>query len=115
MGRDIELFGQNLPVACGLVEHEDEVRIFKNIRYLVGSQQILDVLRNTCRRATPLAETLPDLHRIGRGLFLTKQEMEFVYKESGRFSGVTVRSYTAPDGIRKRWNSSIKNRVVFPA
>ena len=25
--------------------------------------------------------------------------MEFVYKESGRFSGVTVRSYAAPDGI----------------
>ena len=25
--------------------------------------------------------------------------MEFVYKESGRFSGVTVRRYTAPNGI----------------
>ena len=25
--------------------------------------------------------------------------MELVYKKSGRFSGVTVRSYTAPDGI----------------
>ena len=35
VGRDIELLGEDLPVTGGLVEHEDEVGVFKNIRYLV--------------------------------------------------------------------------------
>ena len=62
MGRDVELLCQDLPVARGLVQHEDEVRIFKNIRHLVGSQQVLDVLGDPGGSAAPLAETLPDLH-----------------------------------------------------
>src|SRR5699024_10136173 len=41
----------------------------------------------------------PDLHRIGRGLFLTKQEMELVYKKSGCVPDVMVRSYAAQNGI----------------
>ena len=72
MGRNVELFGEDLPVACSLVEHEDEVGVLKNIRHLVRSQQVLDVLGNAGGRAAPLAEALPDLHRVGRGLFLTK-------------------------------------------
>ena len=62
MGRDVELFGQNLPVAGSLVEHEDEVGILENIRHLVGSQQVLDVLGDAGGCAAPLAEALPDLH-----------------------------------------------------
>ena len=62
MGRDVELFGEDLPVAGGLIQHEDEVGVLENIRYLVGSQQVLDVLGDAGRGTAPLAETLPDFH-----------------------------------------------------
>ena len=36
MRGDIELFGENLPVAAGLIEHEDEIAVLKDVLHLAG-------------------------------------------------------------------------------
>ena len=45
---DIELLCKDSPVALCLIEHEDKIRVFKDIFYLAGSKQILNVLRDSC-------------------------------------------------------------------
>lgn len=41
MGRDIELLGENLPVAAGLIEHEDEIAVLKDVLHLAGGEQVV--------------------------------------------------------------------------
>ena len=45
---DIELLCKDSPVALCLIEHEDKIRVFKDIFHLAGSKQVLNVLRNSC-------------------------------------------------------------------
>ena len=68
MRGDIELFGENLPVAAGLIEHEDEIAVLKDVLHLAGGEKVLDILGDAGRNAAPLAEALPDFHRVGGGL-----------------------------------------------
>lgn len=42
---DSQLFRQNLPVSLRLVQHINEVAVFKDIFNLTGSQQVLHILR----------------------------------------------------------------------
>ena len=45
---NIKLLCKDSPVALCLIEHEDKIRVFKDIFYLAGSKQVLYVLRNSC-------------------------------------------------------------------
>ena len=82
---DVELLCKDSPVARRLIEHEDKIRVFKDILHFAGSKQILDVLRNGCGYAAPFSETLPDFNGIGGGLFLFQEKMKFVHKIPGGF------------------------------
>ncbi|CAN4072996.1 preprotein translocase subunit SecG, partial [Dysosmobacter welbionis] len=44
-GRDVQRLRENLPVAGCLIQKVDKIRVFKDILYLAGRKQILDVLR----------------------------------------------------------------------
>ena len=70
VGGDIELLGQNLAVACRLVQHINEVRVFKDVLNLGGGQQVLHILGDPGGDAAPFAEPLPNLHRVCRRLFV---------------------------------------------
>ena len=61
---------QNLPVTARLVEHIHEVGVFKDVLHLAAAQKVFDILRDARGNAAPLSEPLPNLHRIGGGLFL---------------------------------------------
>ena len=41
MWGDIELLGENLPVAAGLIEHEDEIAVLKDVLHLAGGEQVV--------------------------------------------------------------------------
>ncbi len=82
---DIELLRKDSPVARRLIEHEDKIRVFKDILHFAGSKQIFDVLRDCCGYAAPFSETLPDFNGIGGGLFLFQEKMKFVHKIPGGF------------------------------
>ena len=41
----VELLRKDSPVARRLIEHEDKIRVFKDILHFAGSKQILDILR----------------------------------------------------------------------
>jgi len=41
MRGDIELLGENLPVAAGLIEHEDEIAVLKDVLHLAGGEQVV--------------------------------------------------------------------------
>ena len=82
---DVELLRKDSPVARRLIEHEDKIRVFKDILHFAGSKQILDILRNGCGYAAPFSETLPDFNGIGGGLFLFQEKMKFVHKIPGGF------------------------------
>ena len=58
----VQLPRQNLPVASGLIEHENEIGILQNILNFPGSKQILTILRNAGWDCAPLPEPLPNLH-----------------------------------------------------
>ena len=45
---NIKLLCKDSTVALRLIEHEDKIRVFKDIFYLAGSKQILNVLRDSC-------------------------------------------------------------------
>ena len=45
---DVKLLCKDSPVALCLIEHEDKIRVFKDIFHLAGSKQVLDVLRDSC-------------------------------------------------------------------
>ena len=70
MRGDIELFGEDLPVAAGLVEHINVVAVFKDVFDLAGGKQILDILCDTGRNTAPFSKTLPNLNTVRGGLFL---------------------------------------------
>ena len=82
VGGNVQLLGQNLPVSACLVHHQDKVRILKNVLNFPRREQILDVLRNTCRDSTPLAKAFPDLHAVGCRLLFPQQKVEFINVDS---------------------------------
>ena len=73
--RNVQLFGQDLPVARGLVEHIDIVGVLKDVLDLAAGQKVLHVLGYARRNASPLSEALPDLHGVRRGLFLLEEKV----------------------------------------
>ena len=52
-----------------LIEKVQEVRVLKDVFYLVGLQQVFDVLGQPRGNAAPFSEALPNLHGIGCRLF----------------------------------------------
>ena len=78
MGRNAQLLGKNLPISRCLIQHTDIVGVLKNVLHFSGSQQILDVLGNAGGNTAPFPKAFPDFHRVGCGLFLFQQQMEFV-------------------------------------
>ena len=99
MRGDIELFGENLPVAAGLIEHEDEIAVLKDVLHLAGGEQVLDILGDAGRDTSPLAEALPDFHGVGRRLLLAQQKVHFVNVVAGGFVGFPVDGDAVPHGV----------------
>ena len=99
MRGDIELLGENLPVAAGLIEHEDEIAVLKDVLHLAGGEQVFDVLRDAGGDTSPLAETLPDFHGVGRRLLLAQQKVHFVNVVAGGFVGFPVDGHSVPHGV----------------
>ena len=84
MRADSKLLRENLPVALRLIEHIDEVRVFKDVLNLTGSQQILDVLRQSCGYPAPFTKAFPDFNAVGRSLFLFQKQMKLILVEPSR-------------------------------
>lgn len=97
VGRDVELLGQDLTVPACLVQHVDEVAVFEDILDLPGGKQVFDILGDARRNAAPLSESLPDLDRVGGGLFLLEQQMEFIDVITGASAFRPVGGHAAPD------------------
>ena len=69
-----QLLGEDFAVAGGLIEHVDEVAVFKDVLDFIARQQVFDVLRDPGRDAAPLAESLPDFHGVSRRLFFLEKQ-----------------------------------------
>ena len=91
-----QLLGENLPVSARLVEHIHEVGVFKDVLHLAAAQKVFDILRNTCRDAAPFTESLPNLHRIGGGLFLFQQQVHLVDVVAGGLVSGAVDTCRSP-------------------
>ena len=99
MRRDIELLGEYLSVAAGLIEHEDEITVFKDILHLTGGKQVLDVLGDAAWDAAPFAKALPYLHRVRGGLLLAQQQVHFVDVVAGGLALLTVNRDAVPHRV----------------
>ena len=95
----VQLLRENLSVPRRLIQHIDIVGVFEDVLYLFGSEEVLHVLRDTCRNTAPLSESLPNLHHIRRCLFLFQQEMALVYVVSCGFVLVSVYGDTVPNCV----------------
>jgi len=68
VGRDVQLLGEDLPVAVSLIEHIHKVAVLEDVRDFGAGQQILAILGQARGNPAPFAETLPDFDAIGCGL-----------------------------------------------
>ena len=75
---NVELFCEYLSVTASLIEHIDEVGVFKDILNFTACKQVLDVLCKSSRNTAPFSETLPDFARIRRCLLLFEKKVELV-------------------------------------
>jgi len=91
-----KLLGENLSVSACLVEHIHEVRVFKDVLHLTAAQKVFDILGDTCRDSAPFAESLPDFHRIGSGLFLLQKQVHLVDVVAGGLVGSAVDGNAVP-------------------
>ena len=91
-----QLLGENLPVPARLVEHIHEVGVLKDVLHLAGRKQVFDILRDAGGDAAPFSEPLPNLHRVGGGLFLFQQQVHLVDVVTGGFVGSTVDGNAVP-------------------
>ena len=91
-----QLPGQNLPVTTRLVEHIHEVRVFKDVLHLAGRKQVLHVLCDARGNAAPLTEPLPNLYRVGGGLFLLQEQVHLVDVVAGGLAGRPVDGDAVP-------------------
>ena len=91
-----QLPGQNLPVTACLVEHIHEVGVFKDVLHLAAAQKVFDILRDARGNAAPLTEPLPNLHRIGGGLFLFQKQVHLVNVIAGGLAGGPVDGDAVP-------------------
>lgn len=88
--RNMELFSENVSVSGCLIQHIYEVRVIKDVLNLLRRKQVLDILRDTGRHTAPFTETLPDLSRILRCLFLFQKEVELINVVASDFFLFTV-------------------------
>ena len=61
-GRDIQRSGEDFPVSRCLIQEVDKIAVLKNVLNLSGSQQVLDILRDTGGNPAPFTEPLPDFN-----------------------------------------------------
>ena len=96
MRRDVELLSENLPVAWGLVQHTDVVRVFEDVLNLGRGKEILDVLRDPRGHAAPFPETLPYLNA-PRGQFAAQKQVELIDVVARGFSRLAVACHAVPN------------------
>ena len=96
MRGNIELLSENRPVTGSLIQHDNEVGVFKNILHFTAGKQVFYILGDASGKPAPLAEPLPDLHGIRRRLFFLQEQMKLVYIVTGRLSGAAVGRHAAP-------------------
>ena len=68
VGRDVQLLGENLAVAVGLIEHIHKVTVLENVRDFGAGQQILAILGQARGNPAPFSEAFPDFYAVGCGL-----------------------------------------------
>ena len=101
-GGDAQALGQDAPVPCGLVEHEDEVAVFQDVLDLRRRQQVLHILGQAGGDAAELAETLVNLGGVGRRLRLPQKKMKFVQVQPGGLADGAVVGRAAPHIVLDR-------------
>lgn len=57
--RDVQQFGQLLPVSGALVEHDQKLRVCQHQPGRIGAQQLIHVLRHAGDQTVVLADALP--------------------------------------------------------
>ena len=99
MGRNVELLCKNLPVASRLIEHIDEIAVFKDVLHLAGGKQVFDILSDAGGDAAPFAIAFPNLHAVRSRLFLLQQKVELIEIVARGFMGGAVDGHAVPDLI----------------
>ena len=84
------MLGENLKVAGCQVQHEDIVRVLKDVFDLAGREEVFDILRDAGRNAAPFSESLPDFDAIGGSLLFFQKQVHFVDLVSGGFPSLSV-------------------------
>ena len=72
--RDMEQIRQFIPIGGGLVQKEQELRVCQHQAGSIGTEQLLDVLRQPCHKPVIFSDTLPQLvEKIGAVLVAEQQ------------------------------------------
>ena len=88
-----------MPVCRRLPEKDDACRVVDYGTCILRLQDILDVLCNGCRNASPFSRTLVDVSDIGRCRFACREVMELVKEDPCSLVLLEVLDHLVPDVI----------------
>ena len=97
--RDIQQTGQLLPVACRLIQHDNELGVGQHGAGLNGVQKILHVLRDGGGVGVALAELPPRGVEKGGGKLVLKHDVELVDKDVGALAFLPIQGDAVEHGV----------------
>ena len=95
----MEQICQFIPVGGGLVQKEQKLRVCQHQAGSIGTEQLLDILREPCHKAVIFSDTLPQLvEKIG-AVLVAKQQIKLIGKYPCGFSFLPVLDHTVENRI----------------
>lgn len=99
--RDVQQFGQLLPVGGALVEHDQEFRVGQHQAGRIGAQQFVYILRHAGDQTVVLADALPEFVEEIGAVLVPEQDVELVAEDPGSVSTLPVLNHTVVDGVQR--------------
>ena len=95
----MEQICQFIPVGGGLVQKEQKLRVCQHQAGSIGTEQLLDILREPCHKAVIFSDTLPQLvEKIG-AVLVAKQQIKLIGKYPCGFSFLPVLYHTVENCV----------------
>ena len=99
--RDVEEFGQFLPVSGTLVEQDEKFRVCQHQAGGIGAQQLVYILRQAGDQPVILANALPEFVEEVGAVLVSEQNVKFVRHDPGAFAAFLVLDDAVVDRVQR--------------
>ena len=93
--------GQLVPIGGGLIQENEEFAVGQHETGSIGTEKLLDVLRQPRHEAVVFADALPQLVEEVGAVRIPEQKVKFIGKDPCGFSFLPVLDHTVEDGVQR--------------